>query len=102
MAFKKSSTHLALLSFIDKVIQAIENGEYAFSVFLDFSKAWDTADHDILLDKIIMESEVVLFPGLKVTWVVEHNMLLVMEGNPTGKWLSVGYLKVQFWAHCFF
>ena len=53
MAFeKKSSTHLALLSFIDKVIQAIEKGEYAIGVFLDFSKAFDTVDHDILLDKL--------------------------------------------------
>ena len=53
MAFeKKSSTHLALLSFVDKVIQAIEKGEYAVGVFLDFSKAFDTVDHDILLDKL--------------------------------------------------
>ena len=49
---KKSSTHLALLSFIDKVIQAIEKGEYAIGVFLDFSKDFDTVDHDILLDKL--------------------------------------------------
>ena len=48
---KKSSTHLALLSFVDKVIQAIEKGEYAVGVFLDLSKAFDTVDHDILLDK---------------------------------------------------
>ena len=32
---KKSSTHVALLIFIEKVIQAIENGEYAIGVFLD-------------------------------------------------------------------
>ena len=49
---KKSSTHVALLTFIDKVIQAIENGEYAIGVFLDFSKAFDTVDHKILLDKL--------------------------------------------------
>ena len=49
---KKSSTHLALLSVIDKVIQAIEKGEYAISVFLDFSKAFDTVDHNILLDEL--------------------------------------------------
>ena len=43
MAFEKiSSTDLALLSFIDKVIQAIEKGEYAFDVCLIFSKAFDT------------------------------------------------------------
>ena len=49
---KKSSTHVALLTFIDKVIQAIENGEYAIGVFLDFSKPFDTIDHKILLDKL--------------------------------------------------
>ena len=51
---KKSSTHLALLSFVDKVIQAIEKGEYAIGVSLDFSKAFDTVDHDILLDLAII------------------------------------------------
>ena len=49
---KKSSTHVALLTFIDKVIEAIENDEYAIGVFLDFSKAFDTVDHEILLSKL--------------------------------------------------
>ena len=44
---KKSSTHVALLTFIDKVIEAIENGKYAIGVFLDFSKAFDTVEHNI-------------------------------------------------------
>ena len=49
---KISSSHLSLLSFIDKVTQAIEKAEYAICVFFDFSKAFDTVDHDILLDKL--------------------------------------------------
>ena len=49
---KKSSTHVALLTFIDKVIQAIENGEYAIGIFLDFSNAFHTVDHKILLDNL--------------------------------------------------
>ena len=49
---KKSSTHVALLTFIEKVMQSIENGEYVIGVFLDFSKAFDTADHKILLDEL--------------------------------------------------
>ena len=48
----KSSTYLALLSFVDKVIQAFEKGEYAICVFFDFSKAFNTVDRDILFDKL--------------------------------------------------
>ena len=49
---KKALTHMALLTFKDKVTQAIENGEYDISVFLDFSKTFDTIHHTILLDKL--------------------------------------------------
>ena len=37
---------------IDKLTQAIENGEYVIGVFLDSSKAFDIVDHKILLDKL--------------------------------------------------
>ena len=49
---RKLSTHLALVTLIDKLTQAIENGEYVIGVFLDFSKAFDTVNHDMLLDKL--------------------------------------------------
>ena len=45
---KKRSTHMALLSLIDRLTHAIEDGEYVIGVFLDFSKAFDTVDHAIL------------------------------------------------------
>ena len=51
--FRKShSTHMALLTLMDKLVHAIENGEYVMGVFLDFSKAFDTVKHSILLDKL--------------------------------------------------
>ena len=49
---EKSSTHVALLTFIDTVIQAIGNNEYAIGVFLDSLNNFDTVDHKILLDKL--------------------------------------------------
>ena len=49
---KDCSTHMALLTLVDKLIQALENGEYVVGVFLDFFKAFDTVDHSILLDKL--------------------------------------------------
>ena len=51
--FRKShSTHMALLTLMDKLVHAIENGEYVMGVFLDFSKVFDTVNHSILLDKL--------------------------------------------------
>ena len=37
---------------MDKLIHAIENGEYVFGIYLDFWKAFDTENHAILSDKL--------------------------------------------------
>ena len=38
----------------DKLIESLENGEYVIGGYLDFSKAFDTVDHAILLSKFII------------------------------------------------
>jgi hypothetical protein len=51
--FKKNhSTYMALIILLDKIVDALEKGEYVIGVFLDFSKAFDTVNHDILLKKL--------------------------------------------------
>ena len=45
---QKHSTFIALSSFIDKVTEYTENGEYSIGVFLDFSKTFDTINHEML------------------------------------------------------
>ena len=42
----------AILSIIDKVQKAVDDCELSCGLFLDFSKAFDTVDHDILIDKL--------------------------------------------------
>ena len=49
---KQHSSYMALMVIIDKLIKSIDNGEQVYGVFLDFSKAFDTVDHDILLSKL--------------------------------------------------
>ena len=48
---KFHSTYMALMTLMDKLITALENGEHVIGIFLDFSKAFDTVDHEILLKK---------------------------------------------------
>ena len=48
----RHSTVHAVLSIIDKVQKAIEDREYSCGIFLDFSKAFDTVNHEIFLTKL--------------------------------------------------
>ena len=42
---KKRSTHLALITLVDKLTQAVENEEYVICVLLDFSNDFATVNH---------------------------------------------------------
>ena len=45
---KGKSTYLAIMMLVDKITEALDQGECVVGVFLDFSKAFDTVDHNIL------------------------------------------------------
>ena len=49
---KKHSTYLAHLVLQDKITKSLDNGEKVIGIYLDFSKAFDTINHDILLQKL--------------------------------------------------
>ena len=49
---KFHSSYMALLTLMDKLISSLEKKEFVIGIFLDFSKAFDTVDHMILLQKL--------------------------------------------------
>jgi retron-type reverse transcriptase len=49
---KHKSTDMAIHTLVDKFYEAIENDKYMLAVFIDFSRAFDTISHDILLKKL--------------------------------------------------
>ena len=48
---KKSTTH-AIINFLQYLYENLDSGKLIFSIFLDFRKAFDSVNHDILLSKL--------------------------------------------------
>lgn len=49
---KNHSTFMALITLMDKLRNSLDEGNFAIGIFLDFQKAFDTVNHDILLKKL--------------------------------------------------
>ena len=49
---KGHSTNQALLILVDKILNAIDNGNLVIGLFIDLCKAFDTVNHEILFEKL--------------------------------------------------
>ena len=49
---KKHSTNHALIDITESIRKALDNGKFACGIFIDLQKAFDTVNHNILINKL--------------------------------------------------
>lgn len=76
----KHSTNHAILCIIDRIQKAIDDRNYSCGIFLDFSKAFDTINHNILIRKLQHYG----VRGLALDWFISYlsnrNQVVTVNG----------------------
>ena len=65
---KKHFTSMAIFELVEEITTAMDNSMYTVAGFIDLKKAFDTGDHDILLNKL----EHYGIRGLAFSWIQSY------------------------------
>ena len=59
---------MALIVLFENLTEALDKGDCAIGIFLDFQKAFDTVNHNILLDKLYVYG----IRGIAHEWFINY------------------------------
>ena len=92
---------MAVIDLVNKITDAVNSDNFTAGVFLDLSKAFDTINHSILLDKLHHYG----FRGITHKWFEDYlsnrKQYAIMTHLLNIKISLVECLKAQYWGHCF-
>jgi hypothetical protein len=60
---------MAFLEMYNKVTKSLDDGKFTIGIFIDLSKAFDTIDHAILLNKLLISAKAICqckWPGFQL------------------------------------
>ena len=74
---KNSNTSDAIIEFLDYVYSSIDSKQGTIAVYLDFLKAFDTVDHNILMSKLLHNG----IKGVMQHWFESFFFVLFLKGE---------------------
>ena len=82
MIFGMTTICMAVLEMIDKITNAMDSNSFSIGIFIDFSKAFDTRNYNILFDKLEhFDVHGVPYNVLYYSCTIVHNMLFITVCN---------------------
>ena len=79
---------MAILELVNNIYEGFENSQYTVGVFIDLKKAFDTVNHEILLDRLNFYG----IRGIPLTWLtsyLSHRQQCVMVHDHSSSYNSV-------------
>ena len=94
---------MATVELLDLIISAPDDKQLPISLYMDLSKAFDTLNHDILLDKLSYYGvEGPPYNGSAAIYPTDLCMWKLIIWNHQYEPLPLVYHNVPYWAHFFF
>ena len=100
---KNSNTSEAIIEFLDYVYSSLDKKQSTIAVYLDFSKAFDTVNHEILMSKLQHNG----IRGVMLSWFKSYlsnrkQYVSIKNFSSSMSNITLGVPKAQCWAQYFF